>query len=286
MQKHSLFIICIVLATAVHAQEKTKFIQKVAFEGSLGFSSLKSTTAPNTALDFMNYCEIKNFEDPSYLTIASHVWLKNKMEIDVEIGQDVHIYDFTPLFDLKFTSPLYKQLNFNLGINRKFISFYAIQPYYFNKYYAYPYYHQDQDPYNPQVLFGPYAGLNYSYDQNRLLFRADLNAGIHYNNQKIIHVNMKELTSNFIAENEFNLQSTASFWISPELYVAYALIDTKKFQLGCRVKGEYFVTKKGFNYELTEYKWTDSNPIVSQNKLPKHTINNVNVDFGIYVSFK
>lgn len=283
MQKLNLFITCIVLTASVQAQSKTKFIQKIAFEGHLGITELNITNMPNAVLDLMNYCDSKKIDDPSYLTLGTHIWLKNNMEVDLEIGMDTYLFEFKQFYDLKLTSPLYKFLNLNLGFNKKLLLTDGAYPYYDNipDYYSLI----DDEDYDPLELHGPYAGLNYNFDHNRLLFRADLNMGVHYNKNTSMSVRIKELSSNFLKQEDYAIHSTPSWWVRPELYLAYALIETKKMQLGCRVKGEYFVTQKGLNYKLTEYNWTSSNPIISEKVLPKHTISSFTTDFGIYVSF-
>lgn len=284
MQKLNLFIICIILTIGVQAQSNTKFIQKVAFEGHLGITELNISNKPNAVLDLMNYLDNKELDDPSYLTLGTHLWLRNKMEVDLEVSMDTYLFEFKQFYDLKVTSPLYKFVNLNLGFNKKLLLTNGVHPFFdeIPDYYSYQNYHE----YNPLEFYGPYTGLNYTFEKKNWLFRADLNAGILYNKRTSLQVRLKELSSNFIKLERYEIHSTPGWWVSPEFYLAYTLHETKKMQLGCRVKSEYFVSKKGLNYKLTEYNWTSSNPIISEKVLPKHTISSFTADFGIFVRLK
>jgi hypothetical protein len=135
-------------------------------------------------------------------------------------------------------------------------------------------------------LFGPYTGLNYTLENEKLIFRGDINAGLSFNNREQCYVTLKEKNSNYVWSGEYFIKSSPALWLNPELYFYVKLFGLNTFDIGFRVSAGYYLTQKKLTYDYIERHWTYENAEQQHMTPPAHLMQQLNADFGISVQIK
>lgn len=268
---------------------EAQFIQRHTLDGYLGVKSSFNQKSGYTGLDFMNY--IENYEeyyiDEFYLNVSSYFWLRKNWEAYLEIGVN-HTLIPTRL-DFRAIKR-FNRLGINIGIeNRPFFIYEAEQYYSGASTLFYINHHPDLSYSYIQFdlfLFGPYTGINYTFENENIIFRGDINAGLSFNNREQHYVTLKEKNSNYVWSEEYLIESSPALWLNPELYFYVKLFEFNTFDLGVRFSAGYYLTQKKLSYDYIERHWTYENAEQQHMAPPAHLLHQLNTDFGISIQIK
>jgi len=272
-------------ANAAEAQ----LIERYSLDGYLGVKSTFNQKLESSGIDFMNY--IDNYEeyyiDEFYLNISSHFWMKNNWEADVEIGVGSSL--IPTRLDLRATKRL-NQLGINFGFENRPFFIYEAELYYNVPSTSFFINHHPDLSYSyiqfDLFLFGPYTGVNYTFENERIIFRGDINAGLSFNNKEECYVTLKEKNSNYVWSEEYFINSSPALWLNPGLYFYVKLFEFNTFDIGIRFSAGYYLTQKKLTYDYIERHWTYENAEQQHMNPPAHLMHQLNADFGISIRMK
>ncbi|MDA3867456.1 MAG: hypothetical protein PF489_12010, partial [Salinivirgaceae bacterium] len=233
----------------------------------------------------------ENYEDyyidEIYLNLSSHLWLTNNWEADFEIGVG------SSLIPKRLDLRAIKRFN-NIGItmgfeNRPFF-IYEAELYYTEPSTSFFINHHPDLSYSyiqfDLFIFGPYTGINYTFENDKIIFRGDINTGLSFNNKDDYYVTLKERNSNYTWSEEYFIKSSPAMWLNPELYFYVKLFGFYTFDMGIRVSAGYYLTQKKLTYDYIERQWTYENTEQQHMKPPTHLMHQLNADFGISIRIK
>lgn len=277
--------LCIFTTRTANAQ----LVQRYSIDGFLGLKSTFNKNSDSEGLDFMNY--IENYEeyyiDEFYLNASSHLWLKNNWEADLEIGVGSSL--IPTRFDLRAIKR-FNRLGINIGFENRPFFVYEAELYYREPSISFYINHNPDLSYSyiqfDLFLFGPYTGLNYTFENEKIIFRGDINAGLSLNNRDHCYVTLKEKNSNYVWSEEYLIKSSAAWWLNPELYFYVKLFGFNTFDLGIRVGAGYYLSQKKLPYDYIERHWTYENAEQQHITPPAHLLHQLNADFGISIRLK
>jgi hypothetical protein len=268
---------------------EAQLVQRYSIDGYLGVKSTIYQQSAYYGLDFMNY--IDNYEeyfiDEFYLNVSSHLWMKNNWEADLEIGVGSSL--IPNRLDLRAIRR-FNKLGINFGIENRPFYVYEAELYYSELSTSFYINHHPNLSYSyiqfDLFLFGPYTGLNYTLENEKLIFRGDINAGLSFNNREQCYVTLKEKNSNYVWSGEYFIKSSPALWLNPELYFYVKLFGLNTFDIGFRVSAGYYLTQKKLTYDYIERHWTYENAEQQHMTPPAHLMQQLNADFGISVQIK
>jgi len=261
----------------------SQVIEKYSIEMNMGIVNYINNKTSQNHVDYLNYISEydSSFFDTETLNFSSHFWLKNKYQINFEIGMES---DLVPRhLDICVTKQ-FSNLGINAGFANEIFFLYEIENYYKNletPFFCSPDYVQFNF-----VLTGPYMGMHYEFYKNRLTIMGDVNAGIHLNNKPKQSMLLKELNSNYVWGEINELKMTPSVWIAPSVNLKQAFVKKEKFDFGVLFAYEYFYTPRKLKYKQTTYTWTLSNKTSTEPDMKTHHIQRHTVNIGIYVLLK
>ncbi len=265
-------------------KSNAQFIEKYSIDGFFGGTSTHFDQSTTSRLDFMNYIDYyeEYVVDEEYLSFSTHLWLTHNWEADLEIGINDALAPSR--FKLKGTKRFSDHWGVNAGLQSKQFFLTDIGLYY-RKLPGYYVNSQGTTGYMQFYMWltGPYTGIQYSVEKERITLRANFNAGLSFNNKEQLFVRLKEDGGNYLWAEEYNIHSTSAWWFSPEVYFSYAIVQMPEFQIGLRISANYFSTRKSISYDYAKYEWTMDHPGMTYEKLPSHLLQQVSCDFGIFI---
>jgi hypothetical protein len=213
--------------------------------------------------------------------------MKNNWEADLEIGVGSSL--IPNRLDLRAIRR-FNKLGINFGIENRPFYVYEAELYYSELSTSFYINHHPNLSYSyiqfDLFLFGPYTGLNYTLENEKLIFRGDINAGLSFNNREQCYVTLKEKNSNYVWSGEYFIKSSPALWLNPELYFYVKLFGLNTFDIGFRVSAGYYLTQKKLTYDYIERHWTYENAEQQHMTPPAHLMQQLNADFGISVQIK
>ncbi len=267
---------------------EAQIVKRYSVDGYLGAKSTINQKSGYTGLDFMNY--IENYDDyyidEFYLNFSSHFWMKNNWEADLEIGVGSSL--IPNRLDLRAIKR-YNKLGINFGFENLPFFVYEAELYYSETSTSFYINHHPDLSYSyiqfDLFLFGPYTGINYTFENDKIIFRGDINAGFSFNNKEHSYVTLKEKNSNYIWSEEYKIKSSPAIWINPEIYLFIRLFDFTNFDIGARISAGYYATHKSLSYNYTARQWTFENEEKEYRDMPAHWLQQVNIDAGLSFIF-
>lgn len=276
-----IFIAILLLVFALGVSADDKYFTDTRISVFNGYRNIYANKLINSdQVDFLNYLYTQN-EKADYNYFQISMLLRHADRYQIEVGISLYNNLIPYAYNVSFNYLLHKHFGIIGGSmsNR----FYLTE---FNDFYASIIDKEITTRYITREwkfsMLAFYFGPSYQFRYNTLELRAALKTGVTtftaFDQRNII----KENLSNY--KIVYDYQSFMHFapFVMPELLLSIDLLAYKKIVFGGRFKFSYLVTHNSINYHLRTYEWTYQNIKQENRKLPSHTFQQTDWDFGIY----
>lgn len=272
-----LFLLSIILV--VKADDK--YITESQINIFNGYRNISNNYLANqNQLDFLNYVfEQKEKADYNYFHVALSLRHADKYQIYAGISLYNNLIPYAHNISFNYFLPK----NFGIIAGSMSYRYYLTE---FNKFYS----SQNDKELIAKYLsrqwkfsmIGFYLGPTYQIRYNTILLNAAIKIGVSsftpFHQRNIL----KEELSNYKIVYNYETLVHFSPFMMPEVQANIDLLKYKKVILGARVKFSYFVSQNSINYQLSTYEWTYQNAKHEKMKLPQHSFQQSDWDFGLY----
>jgi len=279
-KKIVLIILALTAVNVTFAAEKYFFKKRVSLYG--GFRNVNLSQKPlGNNLDFLNYVYTDGqFDIYQYSEVELKLWSKENYQIETKIS----FYDnLTPYgFNVSFNYLLNSRVGVEAGsmASRLYLTE-------FNQFYSHVF---DQEFYPRtierqwnfslgSVYIGPTFQMNYKWLQFETTLKAGVSSYLPFHQQNSI----KKYQSNYKMVFDYQTNMNAAFFVMPEIEIFADIVKLNKILLGGRFKVNHYYSRNAVNYKLTTYEWTYENPVESKVRNTKHTFQQTDWDFGVFL---
>lgn len=275
------FILLMTLSFVLYANAEEKYFTKTQISIFSGNRNIYDEKMMNIdQLDFLNYIYTQDEKaDYKYFQVALHLRHANRYQINTAISLYNNLIPYAYDISLNYFLPKH----FGIQAGSMSYRYYLTE---FNGFYSSiidknitARYITRQWKFSMRAF---YLGPTFQTRYNTIKLKAVLKTGLTTFTPIAQRNILKEDLTNF--KTVYDYQSTVHFapFIMPEFLINIDLLAYKKVIFGGRFKFSYLVTRNSINYLLNTYDWTYENPLQEKMKLPQHTFQQTDWDFGIY----
>ncbi len=275
-----LIVIAIIINQNIIAETPLKSKLSIGF-GIRDMWHTPNSTTNNQPIDLINYFEYTGiYPAYEYLEIAEHHWWNSKFETDIKIAVDPvfspnYLY-LKGIFKFKKNlgfSAMYIALPQSLRLYKVFESFEPVVNTYIKQ-------TDGKVIYNYEHCFGAGIYVPIDYDFFHINFSLNFCTGLSPGYNRTVQLN--SYSTNYKAIYDYNVKSTISFFILPELEFNFEIVTIGKGSLGFQFKSNWMQTQKTIPYKLNKMEWTKDNSIELNVKPVPQKITKFELDGGIY----